>query len=198
MHLIDICRAHDIWLFSDEVYRLLGKPAHGWAAPAACLYEKAISLGVMSKSFGLPGLRIGWIACQDTEALHNMKLIKDYLSICNSAPSEILSIIALNNKDRILSRNNEIVHKNLALLDGFFNEYKALFEWVRPQGGCVGFVKYKGAESVDLFRNRAHTEKNVLLLPGSVYDHVGNYFRIGFGRKNMTECLEKFKEFLAI
>lgn len=73
--LVRICRENDIWLFSDEVFRLLGNPHNSWPFPAASMYEKAISLGVMSKAFGLSGLRVGWIACQDEEMLQEIKLI---------------------------------------------------------------------------------------------------------------------------
>jgi len=194
--LTDLCEAHGLWLFSDEVYRLLGSPKEPWAAPAASLYPKAISLGVMSKAFGMAGLRIGWIACQDQGMLHKIKKMKDYLSICNSAPAEILSLIALKNKAAILTRNNQIVSDNLKLLDQFFEEHQNLFSWVRPQGGCVGFVKYKGPEPVDDFCKRLVQEKGVLLLPASVYDHPTQHFRIGFGRRNMKDALGKLKEFL--
>ncbi len=194
--LIDICESNGIWLFSDEVYRLLGNPELPWASPATCLYDKALSLGVMSKAFGMAGLRIGWIACKDKEVIYKMKLMKDYLSICNSAPAEILSMIALNNREEILERNNKIVADNLKFLDEFFLEYNHLFEWVRPQGGCVGFVQYKGTGTVEAFCERLMSAQNVLLLPESVYDYNGNYFRIGFGRKNMPECLSQLKEFL--
>ena len=61
----------------------------------------------------MAGLRIGWIACQDENIIHKMKLMKDYLSICNSAPSEILSLISLQNKDNILKRNNNIIENNI-------------------------------------------------------------------------------------
>lgn len=196
MELIDICKQHDLWLFSDEVYRLLGNPNKAWAKPAACLYPKALSLGVMSKAFGMPGLRIGWIACQDEEIIHQMKMMKDYLSICNSAPAEILALIALQNMDQILKRNNIIVKKNLLMLDDFFKEYDYLFEWVRPQGGCVGFVKYKQAEKVDAFCESLVKERSVLLMPASIYNHPSNHFRIGFGRENMPEALAQLKAFL--
>jgi aspartate/methionine/tyrosine aminotransferase len=188
-----MCKEKGIWIFSDEVYGLIGAKS----TPSASLYDKALSLNVMSKSFGLPGLRIGWIACQDKEMLHKMKCMKDYLSICNSGPSEVLALIALRNKDAILARNNKIVSDNLALLDKFFVEYNHLFEWVRPTGGCVGFVKYKRPESTNSFCDRAVRTKNLLLMPGSVYGDYNSYFRIGFGKKNMPECLEIFKEFLS-
>lgn len=194
--LVSLCDAHGLWLFSDEVYRLLGNPSEGWATPAAEVYPKAISLGVMSKAFGMAGLRIGWIACQDKIMLHKIKQMKDYLSICNSAPSEILSLITLKNKDVILKRNNQIVTDNMALLDDFFKEYQHLFSWVRPQGGCVGFVLFQGDEPIDVFCERLINQKGVLLMPASIYDHQSQHFRIGFGRKNMPEALEKFKQFL--
>ena len=194
--LIDICQSQDIWLFSDEVYRLLGNPNKPWASPAARLYDKALSLGVMSKAFGMAGLRIGWIACQDKAILKKIEQMKHYTSICNSAPSEILTLISLKNKDKILERNNRIVQNNLKILDKFFITYSHLFEWVRPQGGCVGFAKYKGRESSDVFCDRLVNTKNVLLMPASIYNHEGNYVRIGFGRKNMPESLEKLTEYL--
>jgi len=196
--LVAICDAHGLWLFSDEVYRLLGNPKEGWAQPAAEIYPRALSLGVMSKAFGMPGLRIGWIACQDKQLLKKIEYMKHYTSICNSAPSEIISLIALRNKDKILSRNNLIVAENLKLLDVFIERYKDLFEWVRPQGGCIGFVRYKGQESIESFSKRLMKEKGVLLMPASVYDHESNCFRIGFGRKNMPEALGKLEEFLKL
>ncbi len=196
--LVTLCDAHGLWLFSDEVYRLLGNPKEGFAQPAAEIYPRALSLGVMSKAFGMPGLRIGWIACLDKQLLKKIEYMKHYTSICNSAPSEIISLIALKNKDKILSRNNQIVIENLKLLDGFIEEYSNLFEWVRPQGGCIGFVKYKGQESIESFSERLRKEKGVLLMPASVYDHESNYFRIGFGRKNMSEALGKLEEFLKL
>ena len=194
--LIQICKLNNIWLFSDEVYRLLGKPNKPWAPPAACIYDKALSIGVMSKAYGMAGLRIGWIACCDLKILKKIEQMKHYTSICNSAPAEILSLISLKASENILKRNNEIVSYNLKILDQFFAEYNSLFEWVRPQGGCVGFVKYKGNVSIDSFCDRLIKEQNVLLLPASVYDYQSNHFRIGYGRKNMPECLERLKKFL--
>ncbi len=105
--LVALLEQHGIWLFSDEVYRDLGTPQEPWANAAADSYDKALSLGVMSKAFGMAGLRVGWIACQDKAFLHKIKRIKDYVSICNSGPSEILSLIALRNKRYFLSRNNQ-------------------------------------------------------------------------------------------
>ena len=157
------------------------------------MYDKALSLGVMSKAFGMAGLRVGWIACQNQTKLHDIKRMKDYASICNSAPSEILSLVTLRNKNHFLDRNNRIVSHNLALLEKFFLQFSDQFQWVRPQGGCVGFVKYLSDESTDSFCERLVKEHGILLMPASVYDYNSNHFRIGFGRRNMLEVLALFE-----
>lgn len=194
--LVLLCDRNGLWLFFDEVYRLLGIPKEPWAPPAATIYPKALSLGVLSKAFGMAGLRIGWIACQDKALLKKIEQTKYYTSICNSAPSEILGLITLKNRDKILARNNQIVDKNLRILDNFMADYKDRFSWVRPEGGCVGFVQYNSKESVEDFSLRLLREKGVLIMPASIFDHQSNHFRIGFGRKNMPAALEKMKEFL--
>ncbi len=147
----------------------------------------------MSKAFGMAGLRVGWIACQNQSMLHKIKRMKDYASICNSAPSEILSLITLHNKHYFLDRNNQIVAHNLALLEQFFLQNPDKFQWVKPQGGCVGFVNYLTDESVDSFCEKLVKEHGILLMPASVYDYPCNHFRIGFGRRNMPQVLDLFK-----
>ncbi len=194
--LVSLLEPHGIWLFSDEVYRLLGMPDKLWAPPAAEIYHRAVSLGVMSKAFGMAGLRVGWIACQDTKMLSSIESMKYYTTICNSAPAEVISIITLKNSKAILARNNKIVSDNLLLLDAFVKEYEQLFSWIRPQGGCVGFMHYSSAENIDDFCVRVVKNSGVLLMPASVYDMKTNHFRIGFGRKNMQQALTKLQELL--
>ena len=195
--VIALCEKHGIWLFSDEVYRLLGSPSTPWAKSAASCYDRALSLGVMSKAFGMPGLRIGWIACKDTKLLDEIRLMRLYTTISNSAPSEVLSLIAMKNQSQIVERNNAIISNNLSLLDTFFKDYSSLLSWVRPEGACIGFVRYKGGENVSSLCNTLVEQKGVLLMPGEIYgDEYSQYFRIGFGRKNMSEALNELKAFL--
>lgn len=194
--LVALARRHGVWIFSDEVYRLLELSPEDRIPPIASIYEKGISLGVMSKCYGLAGLRIGWAACQDKQLLAEMNEVKHYLSICNSAPSEILALMALRASDRILTRNHALMQSNLALLDRFFEENSHLFEWVRPKGGCIGYPLLKSDEPVDQFADRLLKDTGVLVLPSSVYDHPGNHFRISFGRNSMPESLARLSMFL--
>ena len=200
--LIDIVRQRGIYLFSDEVYRLMERNNNIRLPQVADLYEKGLSLNVMSKSYGLPGLRIGWIASQDLNLLHQMEKMKHYLSICNSSPSEFLAVIALQASADILSRNHKIIDDNLKLLNPFFAQNRDLFEWNEPDGGCIGYPKYLGSEGVMAFCERLIKEHGIMLLPGSIYDSANgpspsNHFRIGYGRKAMKEGLRKFQEVLA-
>lgn len=200
--LIALCRRHGIWLFSDEVYRLLGPDSDRHLPQVADLYERGLSLNVMSKAYGLPGLRIGWIACADRELLVRMERMKHYLSICNSGPSERLAVIALRARDGILSRNNALVRDNLALFDTFFGDHRNLFEWTRPDGGCVGYPRWTGPGSVDAFATRLVEEAGVLVLPSNIYrSDLGptptDRFRVGFGRAGLSEGLTAFRDHLA-
>ncbi len=194
--LIKILDTHGIWLFCDEVYRLMGAADTVWADPVACIYPKALSLGVMSKSFGMAGLRIGWIACQDKSMLKKLEHVKYYTSICNSAPSEIISLIAVRQKDIIFKRVNEIVNHNLQCIDEFMEDHTEHFSWGRPKGGCVALVRYNKLESVDDFCHRLVQSEGVLLMPGSIFEMTSNHFRIGFGRQNFPDVLDRLKAFL--
>ena len=193
--LAELAAANGAVLFSDEVYRGLERDPAARLPQAADLSPTAMSLGVMSKSYGLPGLRIGWIACRDREMLRRMERVKHYLSICNSAPSEALAIIALRSRDRILERTRAIIRDNVERLTAFFAERHDLFEWYTPDGGCVAYPRYLGGEGVDEFCRAAVEEAGVLLLPGSMYASrlaasPPDRFRVGFGRVNMPEALE--------
>lgn len=194
--VINIARENQLYLFSDEVYRLL-EYMEAQRLPAACdEYKKGVSLGVMSKSFGLAGLRIGWIATQDEELLEKMAALKDYTSICNSAPSEMIAIAALKSKSYLLERNLEIIMRNLDLLDEFFDKHTELFLWQKPLAGSIAFPRLVIDQHVEDFCVKLVESTGVLLLPGNYYGYSDKNFRIGFGRRNMPEGLALFDAYL--
>lgn len=193
--IIELARAHNIIIFCDEVYRELEHHPN-FAIPAfADVYENGVSVGVMSKSYGLPGLRIGWLATQNQTILEKVAILKEYTTICNSAPSEFLAGVALRNRSIILARNLQIVHNNLALYDTFFEKYAGLFSWYKPNAGPVTLVKMLFDDDDMNFAEQALKKQGALLLPGDVYDFKG-YFRIGFGRKKIPEALKQFETFV--
>ncbi|MHA1169025.1 MAG: aminotransferase class I/II-fold pyridoxal phosphate-dependent enzyme, partial [Candidatus Hodarchaeales archaeon] len=194
--IIDVARNKDLYIFSDEVYRFL--EFEGKTLPPACdLYDRAVSLGVMSKAFGLAGLRIGWIATRD-KILDKMAAFKDYTTICNSTHGEFLAELALRNKSSILERNLKIISSNLKLLDDFFKKNREIMTWNRPKAGSIAFPRLKnGLSSSDLSRD-VLADKGVMLLPGKLFDYGDSHFRIGYGRKSMPEALMQLDDFLSI
>jgi aspartate/methionine/tyrosine aminotransferase len=185
-----------IRLLADEVYRYLEIDDAETLTAGADLFPSAVSLGVMSKSFALAGLRIGWLATRDRELLDRCARMKDYTTICSSAPSEVLALIGLRARDRVLARSRRIVADNLAVLDDLFRRRADRFSWIRPRGGSIGFPRLLGDESVDAFAARLVESEGVLLLPGSQFEHPGNHFRIGFGRDNLPAAVERLEAFL--
>jgi aspartate/methionine/tyrosine aminotransferase len=149
----------------------------------------------MSKSFALAGLRIGWVATRDRALLARLAAFKDYTTICSSAPSEVLALIALRARDRVLARNRAIVAANLPLLDAFFERWAGTFEWVRPRGGSIGFPRLLADVPIDRFAEDLVRETGVLLLPGTVFDDTDNRFRIGFGRTNLPAGVERLEAY---
>ncbi|MGK5594683.1 MAG: aminotransferase class I/II-fold pyridoxal phosphate-dependent enzyme [Parachlamydiaceae bacterium] len=196
LKLIELARKHDLWIFSDEVYRFLEVRPADRLPTFASIYEKGLSLGVMSKAYGLGGLRIGWIACQDKQLIGRMNEMKHYLSICNSGPSEILSLITLKASEKIYQRNHLLLEENLRQLDGFFEQNSDWFEWVRPKGGCIAYPLFKGDVSVDKLADELLEQFGVLILPSSIYGDSSNHFRISFGRKSMPQALERLNQFI--
>ncbi len=195
--IIDIARRHNLYIFSDEMYRLSEYNPADRLEPVGGYYEKGISLSGLSKTFGLPGLRIGWLATGDKELMDKFSTLKDYTTICSSAPSEILSIIALRAKDALIRRNLQIIGDNLALAADFFSKHHDLFTWIPPQAGSVAFPELKTNLPVEKFCEDVVEKKNVMVLPGTVFDFQGNHFRVGLGRKGLPLALKRLGEYIA-
>ena len=182
-------------LFSDEVYRESEYDSAD-RLPAACdMGEHAVSLGVTSKTYGLAGLRIGWVATKNKKILQAMASLKDYTTICNSAPSEFLAEVAMRNRQILIDRSLGIIKHNLTVVDDLFNRHAALFTWARPKAGSMGFPKLLKGDIED-FCDDLVRKAGVLLLPGSVYDDSRNHFRLGLGRKNLPQAVERLEGYL--
>ncbi len=195
--IVDLGRECGAWLLSDEVYRLLEYDPAERLPAAADRYERAISLGVMSKAFALAGLRIGWVATRDADLLAALQRFKDYTTICNSAPSEILALIALRAREAVVARSLGIIGANLPLVDDFFARWPGQFAWTRPRVGPIGFPRLLAPIPIEEFAEELVAQEGVMLLPGTVYDHPGNHFRLGFARRNLPEALERLDPFCA-
>ncbi|MEI8216612.1 MAG: aminotransferase class I/II-fold pyridoxal phosphate-dependent enzyme [Eubacteriales bacterium] len=193
--IVEIAQKNNLLIFSDEVYK--GIEFDKRIRNSICdMYEKSLSLGVMSKSFGFAGLRIGWIATKNMAIKNGMKKAKHYTTVCSSAPAEYLSLLALRHKKEIIERNRAILDRNLKIAQRFFSKHEDIFEYRPPMGGTVAYVKMNIEQNIHDFCIDLVKKKGVLLLSSDIFDMNGQYFRMGFGRKNFEACLNKFEEYL--
>jgi aspartate/methionine/tyrosine aminotransferase len=193
--LAALCEERGVVLFSDEVYRQLEHdPA--LRLPAACtLSGRAVSLGVMSKAFGMGGLRVGWIASRDRKALAAAAAYKDYTTICGSAPSELLATLALRQAPRILQAGLERVLANRALLQQFLAARADRFDVQLPSAGPICFVRMRDPRADSpAYCQRILDERGVLLMASDKFQHGRRHFRVGLGRAGFAAGLAAWAE----
>jgi aspartate/methionine/tyrosine aminotransferase len=196
--LVQIAEEAGAHLLMDEVYRYLEFTEDDRLPTGADAMARGISLGVMSKSFAMAGLRIGWLATRDRDLLARCAAFKDYTTICSAAPSEILALIGLRARETVVGRSRAIVSDNLERLDAFFETWADRFSWVRPRAGSVGFPRLTvPGVSIDAWAAGLVEAEGVLLLPGSEFGYGGNHFRIGFGRTDLPLALERLEAYAA-
>jgi len=200
--LVELCDEHGATLLSDEVYRGLETDPSQRLPQAAELSGGAVSLNVMSKSYGLPGLRIGWLATRRRDLLERLERRKHYTSICNATSSEALATIALRSGAAIQGRGRDLIATNLPLFEALFAAHPEHLEWEAPAGGCVSFPRYRGEDGVETFCRELVERAGVVLLPASIYaSELGpvptDRFRIGVGRRNPGPALAALGQFLS-
>jgi Aspartate/tyrosine/aromatic aminotransferase len=194
--IVEACRERDAILFSDEVYRGL-EWDQARRLPAACeAYENGVSLGVLSKSAGLAGLRVGWLASRRRDLIDAAAAAKDYCTICGSGPSETLALVAIRNMDALVERNRAIVSANAALARDFFARRPDFASWTEPEGGSTGYPRLAGGRDAEALARRLVAESGVMLLPGSTYSDDRSRFRLGLGRANFPEALAALEDWI--
>ncbi len=184
-------------LVSDEIYRSVEHDPALRLPSAVEVSDSAVSVGVVSKVYGLPGARLGWLISKDHELLERAASIKHYTTICAAAPSELLALIALRNAPAVLDRARAITQANLELLDKFFARNADHIAWQRPRGGTVAFPRFHLRRPTRDFVDQLRRDAGVLLLPGDVFEEADGFVRIGYGRRDMPVALERLEEFLS-
>jgi aspartate/methionine/tyrosine aminotransferase len=194
--IIALCSKAGALLFCDEVYRHLERDQARRLPPACELYDDAVSLNVLSKSAGLAGLRIGWLATRRSDILDAVAEAKDYGSLCASGPSEFLAGVAARHLPSLVARNRAIIETNLGLLEGFFARRSDFASWTRPEGGSVGFPRLTAGRDAEALSRRLVAETGVMILPGSCFSGDPSRFRLGFGRASLPEALSALELWL--
>ncbi|KAJ1630482.1 pyridoxal phosphate-dependent transferase, partial [Pavlovales sp. CCMP2436] len=192
--VVALAEQHGAWLFSDEMYRGL-EPIGG--APqlqaAADAYARGVSLSGLSKVYGLPGLRLGWLACREAGFVERVAALKDFTTICSAAPSQVLALVAMRRRVELAARARAFIEAGEAAADEFFHRHRDLFDYHRPQAGPIAFpaLRREGARAADaeLYCERLVATDSLMLLPATVYGggFDGPNMRIGLGRADCAE-----------
>jgi aspartate/methionine/tyrosine aminotransferase len=195
--LAGIARAGDVWVLSDEVYRGTNQSGNGFAPAIADVYEKGISVGGMSKTFSLAGLRLGWIVAP-VEVIEAVSIHRDYNTISVGIIDDYFAAMALEAKDKILARSQQITRDNLSTLDAWIAQEPAL-SYVKPKAGTTALVKFDFDMPSREFCVRLMNETGVMFTPGSVMEMEG-YVRIGYANNPqvLRDGLKETSRFLAM
>ena len=199
--IIALAARHNLWLFSDEMYRGLELGDRQPLPSLAERYERSIVLSGLSKAYGLPGLRAGWLLVPDTTIRQQLINWKYYTTICPAAPTEFLAKAALQAKESLLARSQETIAANLALADAFFARWPQHFIWRRPQAGSVALVGLGVGLKVASATRYCHQlaqMAGVLLLPGTCLGYDDAHVRFGFGRQSFAEALAHYETQLTL
>ncbi|SFD69552.1 pyridoxal phosphate-dependent aminotransferase [Methylobacterium sp. 13MFTsu3.1M2] len=199
--LIDLCRRHGLWLVNDEVYRQTDANPEGAIPPVVDVYERGISINGLSKGFGLPGLRVGWVACRDRAVLERVLAIKSLLSSCLAGPSEVLAHIALRAEPRITGRARATGRGNHRRLRALLDRHPERFEQDEPRNLAFAFPRFRGREGAAAFARAVASEVGLLVLPSvlwrsSLAPVPADRLRLGLGRRGSGAALEILEDHL--
>ncbi|MFX1605613.1 MAG: aminotransferase class I/II-fold pyridoxal phosphate-dependent enzyme [Promethearchaeota archaeon] len=196
--IVDIAAEYDAWVISDEIYR--GAELKGEKAPSAQgIYDKVLVTSSLSKTYGLPGLRLGWVVCPSPQVAHELWTYTDYTTICPSVTSDWLATLALQPEIQanIERRTRQVVSENWAIMEKWIASHSDLMSATAPEAAAICFIKLRdGIDSSELALSLME-EKSVLIAPGEHFEMPG-FLRIGFGSKKeyLETALERISEFL--
>jgi aspartate/methionine/tyrosine aminotransferase len=199
--LILLAERYNCRLLVDETYRDLNfqTPLLPYVAE---LSQKVISISSVSKSFGAPGIRIGWIISRDRKLMHDFLAAKEQITLCNSVVDEEIAFHLLHNKQQFIQPNHAHIHANFEYLKAWF-EGQLYLEWVEPQAGAVCFPRLKAGYTIDADKlySTLYERYATIVGPGHWFEQERTYMRIGFGYptleelktglNNLNECLKE-------
>ena len=190
--IVEIAERKNVWILSDEVYRGLNLIGKAYSKSIADIYERGISVGSMSKTYSLPGLRVGWVIGRQ-DLINEINHQRQYNTISISTLDDYFSAVALENKEAIAQRNFTILRNGAAILKNWI-ENNSTFRCVLPSGGTTVLLKYNfDIPSREFCRNLLKST-GVALLPGETLEMEG-YARLGFCSENLSTALDRIKDY---
>jgi aspartate/methionine/tyrosine aminotransferase len=192
-----IADAAGAWLFTDEMYRMLEHEPGSRVPSGVELLDRGVALGGLSKAFGAPGLRVGWLVARDPRLRARLAELKDYTTICGSAPSEVLALMVLRARERILERNLALIARNLAAVDHLVARAPGFLRWSRPRAGSVGLARLQDERaSASRLSEELLAGTGILLLPSTMFDYGDRHVRLGLGRADLADGLDELASWI--
>lgn len=195
--IVELCREHDLYLVSDEMYRFLRIDESCSDASFADVFEKCVALGSFSKTFAAPGLCLGWVAVKDPDIMRTLLAYRHFTSTCSNLPCQWIANELMNRKDEIISRNNEMIKKNALLLSEFIERHSNMFAFIPPKGATMAYVRLLNGRGAMDFCMEILEHTGVLIVPSSVLEESDEFLRIGLCRESFPECIRLVDEYLS-
>ncbi len=193
--ILEWAASRGITVFSDEMYRGLELAGRGSLPSAIELNDQTLVLSGLSKTYGLPGLRAGWLIVKDAALRAEILNWKLYTSICAAKPGEVLALAALQCKEVLAQRNRDLITSNITGAASFFKRWDSLFTWIPPQAGSVALIEIKQPSAQAFCEQLA--QAGFLLLPSSYMNFGDQHVRFGFGRQEFLANLKALDEYLS-
>jgi aspartate/methionine/tyrosine aminotransferase len=170
------------WVIGDEAYRWLSVPdGDPFAPPVVNSGPRGISVGTLSKPYGLPGLRIGWIAGPE-DIVQKCWGMRDYISLSPGKLNDALACLGLKHHDKIIARNRDIIMANLAAASAWIDGRRDILSWTPPKGGLLALLKYNLPVDSLTLADKLALEYSVMLAPGSAFGYE-HHLRLGIGQR---------------
>lgn len=193
--IVDAADEYGAWILSDEVYQ--GAEVDGEETASFWgKYDRVLVTNSLSKAYGLPGLRLGWVL-GPSDLIGELWGRTDYTTIAPASLSDDLAVLALEpgTRGKILERTRSIIRTNLATMTSWLTEQSGRFSYREPDAGAICYVRYATDVNSSEFAESLRTRKSLLVVPG---DHFGmdGYLRLGFGPPSaeLVDSLERLRE----
>lgn len=193
---LEIISASGAILIADEIYAGLPNGTAGGLSNLAERHDRVISLHGLSKTLGLPGLRLGWMAARDPALIERVRAVRTLFNAYVPAPIDFLANLALRHEDTLLARNTAILETGKRAAAGFMARHGNLFEWSEPSAGVLSFPRWTGPGGTSALSQRLLNEAKLVCAPSLCFDAGDQHFRVGLARRNLPEALDRFDTFL--
>jgi aspartate/methionine/tyrosine aminotransferase len=194
--LLDIVSASGAILIADEIYAGLPRGSVDGMSNLADRHDRVISLHGLSKTMGLPGLRLGWMAARDPALLEPIRAVRTLFNAYVPPPIDFLANLALRHENAILDRNAAILDTGKKAAAGFMARHGNLFEWTEPSAGVLSFPRWTGPGGSSALSQRLLNEAKLVCAPSLCFDAGDQHFRVGLARRTLPEALDRLDTFL--